>query len=403
MTSTTTDYWRSDAPALRRGLFAMFLAAIADICAGLVLGNAEGHLRQLDGLLLLIPAAIAMRGATFGALGARLGTAIHTGQFDTSLKKDSFLSRQIQAVVVLTLVTSLEAAVLAKAFGTAIGLEIMPLVDLISISVIGGILASILLMGVTLGLARTAWQRDWNMDDVGAPAITATGDLLAVPALLVASLFARHGNATAVVGTTLAVISVAALVWGWMHGEPSVRRIIRESVVVLFFAAAVDVLAGLVVETRGSSFLDTPALLVLFPPFIATFGSLGGILSSRLTSKLHLGLIRPGALPDKDAALDISVAYLFATFVFTFLGIATWAVAIFFGLQHPPLQTLLGVTLLGGAMGTTILVVVAYTASTATYRFGLDPDNQAIPIVTSTMDLMGMLCLVGALALLQVG
>ncbi len=399
----TGRYWRTESSALRRGLLAMFIAAVADICAGLVLGHAEGRLRELDGLLLLIPAAIAMRGATFGALGARLGTAIHTGQFETSLRRGSFLSRQLQAVVVLTMVTSLEAALLAKAFGTALGLNAMPLADLVTISVVGGILASVLLGAVTLGLARTAWSRDWNMDDVGAPTITATGDLLAVPALLVASLLVTHTDATFAIGTVLGVAAIASLGWGWLHPEPAVRRIVRESIVVLFVAAGVDVLAGVVVETRLSSFLDTPALLVLFPPFIATFGSLGGILSSRLTSKLHLGLTRAGPLPDRDAALDISVAFLFAGFVFAFLGFATWALAVFSGLQHPPLLTLLGVTLVGGTAGTVILTVVAYTASTATFRFGLDPDNQAIPIVTSTMDLMGMLCLVAALALMKVG
>ncbi|MBW3621285.1 MAG: magnesium transporter [Actinobacteria bacterium] len=46
---------------------------------------------------------------------------------------------------------------------------------------------------------------------------------------------------------------------------------------------------------------------------------------------------------------------------------------------------------------------MAYGAAVATFRFGLDPDNHGIPIVTATMDLAGILCLVSAMTLLQVG
>jgi len=51
----------------------------------------------------------------------------------------------------------------------------------------------------------------------------------------------------------------------------------------------------------------------------------------------------------------------------------------------------------GGLLATVALSTVAYVAATATYRFGLDPDNHGIPIVTASMDLLGILCLVAAI------
>ena len=51
----------------------------ASLIAGLTLGGITGTLERLPGLLVLIPAAIAVRGTIFGAMGSRLGTAIHTG------------------------------------------------------------------------------------------------------------------------------------------------------------------------------------------------------------------------------------------------------------------------------------------------------------------------------------
>lgn len=394
-------YWAQEAGALRRGLLALVVAAIADLAAGIVLGGYESTLADLPGLRILIPAAIAMRGATFGAFGARMGTAIHTGQFRSDLTPDSYLWRQTEAVAVLTLVTSLEAAALALLFGRAIGLTTLPFWDLAGISILGGVLASLILLVVTVWLARTASTRGWNMDDVGAPTITATGDLVAVPALLVASVIAREGAVTVAVGLALTVLTLAAVVYGLLHPRPEIRRLVRESVVVLTFAAAVSVLAGIVLESRAD--VIDGAFLILFPPFIAMFGSLGGVLSSRLTSQLHLGVLEPRVVPGRVAALNFSMTYLFAVIIYVLIGVAAWGAAVVLGIPTPGAPTMAAISLVGGLLGTTVLAAVAYTASTATYRFGLDPDNHAIPIVTSVMDFLGMLCLVAAMALFGVG
>lgn len=401
--SEVTRYWITERRALALGFAALLVAAVADLSAGVVLGEFESDIAELPGLLLLIPAAIAMRGATFGSLGARLGTAIHIGQFQPTLRRGSYLWWQLEAAAVLTLVTSLQAAVLAALFGQIAGQQIVGVWDLIAVSVIGGVLASVVLTVVTVALAITAYRRGWNMDDVGAPAITATGDLLAIPALLVATVFATRGSVTLGLGITLTLLVAAATGYGWFHPRPEIRRLVRESVGVLTIAATVSVLAGLVLEARKDLFLSLPALLILFPGFVAMFGSLGGILSSRLTSKLHLGLVEPRVIPGTMAALDFSVTYLFGFVVFAFVGAATHLAALALGVSSPGLGALLGVSVLGGLFGTTILSAVSYTAAAATYRFGLDPDNHAIPIVTSAMDFFGMLCLVAALALLQVG
>ena len=57
------------------------MAAVASLVAGLILAAITGTLERLPGLLLLVPAAIAVKGNIFGALGSRLGTAIHAGTF----------------------------------------------------------------------------------------------------------------------------------------------------------------------------------------------------------------------------------------------------------------------------------------------------------------------------------
>lgn len=395
-------YWAGERRALRAGAVALLVAAVADLAAGVVLSSSEGRLAELPGLLLLIPAAIAMRGATFGALGARLGTALVVGSYAPELRPGTWLWRQVEAVGVLTLVTSVEAAVLADVVAAALGQRTIPLADLVVVSTLGGLLASVALLAVTLALARQSAMRGWSMDDVAAPAITATGDLLAIPALLLATVLAQRGAVTGILAWVLAAGTAAALAYGLLHPRRDVRRLVRESVAVLSGAALISVLAGAVLESREDVFLAVPALLLLFPPFVAIFGSLGGILSSRLTSKLHLGAITPRWRPERLVLLDLSMTFLLALGVYLFIGVGAWGLAVWRGLDPPGLAALVGVSTLGGLLGTSLLALVAYAAAAATYRLGLDPDNHAIPVVTSVMDFLGMLCLVAAVGVVGV-
>jgi mgtE-like transporter len=46
-----------------------------------------------------------------------------------------------------------------------------------------------------------------------------------------------------------------------------------------------------------------------------------------------------------------------------------------------------------GMIATPITIVLSYYLAIVTYRFGLDPDNQTVPIITSVMDLAGVACI----------
>jgi mgtE-like transporter len=398
------SYWRQESRSIRSGTSALAIGLSATLVAGVVLGSAEEQLEGVPGLLALIPAAIGMRGSIFGALGSRLATGILTGQFTPELSRRNYLGRQIEASTILSFTSATQAGVLAWAISVALGLRTVGLLELVGISLVGGLLSSLVLFFVTIGMARRSNHRGWNMDDVGAPIITATGDLVTLPALLLAALLMNWPTVAVATGAVGLAVGTAILVVGWRHHEPTIRRIVRESVVVLTIAVTIDVLAGVVVEARAEEQFGAAALLILLPPFIANCGSLGGMLASRLASQLHVGLLQPRALPGRLAMLDFSLTALLAMLAFTGVGAMGWLAALLVPTVTPlPLLTTLGVTMLAGVVATPILALVAYTAATASFRFGFDPDNHGIPIVTATMDLAGVLCLVGAITLLQVG
>ena len=398
-------HWRAEAGSIRASLAALAVGLGATLVAGTVLAAAADRVAAVPGLLALIPAAIGMRGSTFGAFGSRLSTGILTGEYRPGALRRGWLGRQVRAVAVLSVVSSVQAGVLAWLVASAVGLTTVGPLALVAVSLLGGIAASAVLLAVVLGLARRSSRRGWSLDDVAAPVVSATGDLVTLPALLAATvvLDAGAGVAEAVGGVGL-MLGVVLAVAGVRDRDPRVRRLLRESLAVLTVAVGVDVLAGVAIEARLEQQFTSAALLVMLPPFVAKCGALGGMLASRLSSKLHVGTLAPSRWPGQQARLDVSLTVLFAAVTFSGVGASAWLAATLVpGVAPLAFATSLAVALLAGALALPILSTVAYAAATVSFRHGYDPDNHGIPIVTATMDLAGVLCLVAAVTLLQVG
>jgi mgtE-like transporter len=64
---------------------------------------------------------------------------------------------------------------------------------------------------------------------------------------------------------------------------------------------------------------------------------------------------------------------------------------------------MIGISLIGGSLATACALGIAYYGAVAAFRLGLDPDNHGIPLMTSSMDLVGAFALILAIALLGVG
>ncbi len=394
----------SDAATVRQGLAALSISSVGDLLAGITLGSITHTLDQLPGLLVLVPAAIGMRGNIFGALGSRLGTSIHAGTFTLSRRRDTVVGQNILASVALTLAVSLALAFLAKAVAGAFGVpDTISVLDFMVISVVGGALSSVIVLLLTLGVAARSATRGWDLDNVAAPLVTAAGDVVTLPALFLATYLVGLGWFSSALAVATAALSLAALVAALRAGMPVLQRILRESLPVLLLAGAVDVLAGVTIEKRLESFLVYPGLLVLVPPFLEDTGALGGILSSRLSSKLHLGIIGPRNIPQRPARSDFLLTLLYALPVFLLLAVSSDVAATIVGLETPGIARMLAITLIGGSVATAFAIGIAYYGAIASFRLGLDPDNHGIPLITSSMDLIGAFALILAIVLVGVG
>jgi mgtE-like transporter len=264
------------------------------------------------------------------------------------------------------------------------------------------VLGSAVAMGLTIGLSLVAVRRGYDLDAVSTPIVTASGDMVTIPSLFLATFIVRDVHIlSTIVAATAIVVCLYATVRGFTSRLPAARRAILEMTGVIVLTPLLDVLAGTLVEPRIQRFHEFPALLAIIPPLVSNAGALGGILSSRLSSKLHLGLLSPKARPEGAALLDGALVFVTGAVVFTVVGVVGWVYGLFVG-RSLGAGVMVGGTLLTGMIATVVAIVVAYYVAVLSARFGLDPDNQSVPIITSVMDLAGVLSFLFVLSLLGV-
>jgi len=213
----------------------------------------------------------------------------------------------------------------------------------------------------------------------------------------------RNDAVAGVLAGLLVLVTLYATLHAYLNRDPALRRIVLEMTAVILFTPALDVLAGALLRAREPQLLAVPVVLLLIPPFVSQAGALGGIFSSRITSKLQIGVITPRGLPEIPAVVDASIVIGLSFVVFTLIGTIGWALGQATGMASMPGSgILIGGTLLAGLILTPITILAGYYLAIGTYRFGLDPDNQSVPTITSVMDLAGVACILVVMTVLGV-
>jgi mgtE-like transporter len=388
---------------LKEGFSGLLLMSLMSLIAGMVLGKMTGVLESLPGLILLITPAIGMRGNIFGAMGSRLGTALHTGMFSTSLKSYSVLSQNIFASMVNTILISFALGVMASGFAFILNIQSIGLVEFVLISMIGGIISSIFVLLITVGVAVTGYKREWDLDNMSAPIITAAGDMVTLPALFLAIILigGESSNNHSILFGIFVILGIITVLYAIRSRLDIMKRIVYESIPILLVAGAMSTVAGLIINSKIDGFLILPALLVMVPLFLEDNNALGGILTSRLSSMLHTGMFTPSILPGKQILPNFLLIYIYSIVVFPLVGISAFVASLLMGIDSPSLINMVFISSAAGLIAVTIVNLVGYYISISTYKLRLDPDTHSIPLLSSIIDAFGALCFVAVLMLVN--
>ncbi len=173
--------------AYREALPALAASMVGGLFAGIVLGGMRAELRQVAGLLVLVPALLATRGNVYGSLGARLASGLHQGLVEPSFVPDD---ERVWAAIVASLangiLASLFASVAAFFILNALSDTVAPLLTLLAIALIAGLLSGIALTVAVVIVVFAGYRRGLNPDTLVGPLVTTTGDVFGISFLLLA-------------------------------------------------------------------------------------------------------------------------------------------------------------------------------------------------------------------------
>ncbi|SFR35008.1 mgtE-like transporter [Halogeometricum rufum] len=173
--------------AYREALPALVASLVGGLVAGVILGGMRAELRDVPGLLVLVPALLATRGNVYGSLGARIATALHQGLIEPRVTAgDRRLRAAAAAALGNGLLASTFAAVAVFVVLSALGSRVAPLPVLVGVAVLAGLLSGVVLVAVVVTVVFAGYRRGRNPDTLVGPIVTTTGDVFGVLFLLVA-------------------------------------------------------------------------------------------------------------------------------------------------------------------------------------------------------------------------
>ncbi|MGD2249225.1 MAG: magnesium transporter [Candidatus Methanofastidiosia archaeon] len=386
------------AAIFKQGIISLILASLGSLLGGIYLGSFSDMFALLPGLVIMVPPAIGMRGNIFACLGSRISTALHMGEI-SHLERSPVISGNIAASIFLTLIVSFFLGVLSRVTAFLCGFTSISVVDLVVVSVMGGLISSVFILVVTLLVAFQSFSRGWDPDNVTAPLITSVGDLITLPCLFLAVKFLVWKN-----GLFGIIVALCVMCGVYMVGKkPKIPfNIVKDSFFILMVSASLSIGSGLLINYRISQFIAMSGLFILLPPFLEGGGALGGILSSRLSTSLHLGMIESTWKPTQEALEDFLVVTLLGITLFPSIGGLAYIAGVILGLQFPPLSHVLKACFYAGLLIAVVVNFLSYYAAVVSTKFGLDPDSVVIPMISGFMDFLGTNCLLIVLIALQI-
>lgn len=182
------------------------------------------------------------------------------------------------------------------------------------------------------------------------------------------------------------------------------RQIVRQALIALAFDLG-GLLAGRIALIFLPLLQSAPWVLALFPPLLSVRGSIGGILSGKLSTMLHSGEAEPRLIGNTRQFYSL----IRAIFVLTFadavvIGALAFLINLLFdaAVVHqisffvvvPPLTCLISMT---------VVIPMVSLVGIITFKRGLDPDVILYPVMSTVDDVVVTVCYVAVVNLALTG
>lgn len=374
---------------------AIMLTTVGNFITGTIFGLGSKIVALKPSVLMLAPAAMAMRGNVYSSLGSRLGSLLHLGSIEPKISRNPVLIDNIGGVFAQAISLSIYLGIVSSIFYFAFS-GVIDAYDLITISVLTGLFALPLMLIVTFSVTFITYLKGLDPDNFSAPLITLAGDMISLPILFTATYVALWLSLQfKIIFLIIMILLITAFIlWVSKSNRTYLKKLLYESVPILFVCGILEMIAGSALVINVESVLKLTGILTVIPGFLEDGGAIGGILASKISTKLHIGDIEPSFIPSRKVLVEFGKIYFVAGIAFPIIGAYGYFISYGLGLKIPSLPVLAFITFLSGIILTVIVSILVYFISIISFKRGIDPDNVTIPLITSMIDAVGMLILV---------
>ena len=378
------------------GLAALLVCTFGDYVSGIFLHLAKPIIASFPFILGLLPIASDARGDVYSSYGSRLGTLLHLGI------GDRYMKIELLSLTVLIVYVNLWIALLYYVLANVLCLPSANPVTLIFIVLLSATLSACFMIPTTTVVARVAFRKGLDPDNIVSPIATFFGDMVTIPTLLAglyASWILSSGVQLAVIAllVSLATAFLVVMVRRCRRGIHTYRRgirIVMECLATVIVATSFSAVAG-VVLTKNLDVVLCGGLLAVVPAFLEDGGAIACRFSSKLSTAIHLGKLRLRPVPrDPWIARQILVNLIHSTMVFALVGVFGATITFLSNTVVDYVFIIFATVQLAGMLLTVIMSVVTYYLALLAFKLGLDPDNVLAPILTSIADALGTTLLV---------
>jgi len=178
---------------------------------------------------------------------------------------------------------------------------------------------------------------------------------------------------------------------------------LKETSLAYFFDIG-GLFAGFMVASQLGIFRLSPWAIALYPAVVSAKGVIGGLLSGRLGTALHLGTVYPRFFNNTKSFYKLVQALVLITLAtsITMSSISLVFGHLFWGITVADFPAILSIVVATMALG---LVVTLLTIKVAfiSFKRGLDPDIVVYPIMSTTADIVITLIYIAVLNLFFFG
>ncbi|KAG0240586.1 hypothetical protein BGX31_001837 [Mortierella sp. GBA43] len=374
----------------------LVIAVSGLICAGWLL-DAVQHwdvFVDISELIILIPILLNLKGNLEMNLASRLSTAANMGLLDTPETRNSF----IKGNLALLQLQSLTVGSVAGSFAFLLGMIVHPTTNnleeialMISSSMLCASISSFVLGSFMCGLVLICRRYRVNPDNIACPLASSFGDLVTLMILSGCAIFlARYIN-TPLCMILLVVLIALIPVWVYyIRHNKFVSEVAKEGWGPVFSAMVIASTAGLTLEQYINQY---PGMAMISPVLNGLIGNIGSIYASRISTSLHANTKENFRATEKTLFLvHIPIEILFISVIGAFkMGDVQWSVSVVVGYAVVALSLVI------------IALALAKWTTMIFWRWGYDPDNYALPILTSVIDVLGTALLVACFWVLGYG